>query len=237
MKAKDVMTAPVQTIGQDETVLEAIRQMLQLKISGMPVVDAAGKLVGMVTEGDFLRRSELGTEQHAPRWIEFLMSAGSLADRYVHANGRRIRDVMTDTVIFVPDDAPLSDVVETMERNHVKRVPVLKNGKLAGIITRANLLRAIAGQTRDARPAPAADEAIRTALLAKLKQESWAPLTMIDVTVVGGVVKLSGAILDERQRGALRVAAENIPGVVSVVDEMVWIEPMSGTVIPAQALT
>ena len=148
MKAKDVMTADVVTVAQDASVHEAIRLMLQRKISGLPVVDKSGTLVGMVTEGDFLRRSELGTERHAPRWIEFLVGPGKLAENYVHAAGRKVRDVMTDKVQAVDEDAPLNEVVETMERRHIKRVPVLRGGKLAGIVTRANLLHALAGMQR-----------------------------------------------------------------------------------------
>jgi CBS domain-containing protein len=235
MKAKDVMTPEVTTVTPETSVLEAIRLMLQRKISGLPVVDAAGTLVGMVSEGDFLRRAELGTERHAPRWIEFLAGPGRLANAYVHAKGRKVRDVMTAKVHAVEDDASLNEIVEMMERHRVKRVPVLRRGKLVGIVTRANLLRALAGMQR-AEPATASsDLTIRTRLMAELAKQPWAPLVAIDILVSGGVVKLSGAIMDDRQRQALRVAAENIPGVRKVEDHLVWIEPMSGTVIEASA--
>lgn len=233
MKAKDVMTPDVLTVDQDASVLEAIRLMLQRKVSGLPVVDASGTLVGMVTEGDFLRRSEMGTERQHPRWIEFLMGAGRLADEYVHASGRKVREVMTREVHAVTEDTPLGEVVETMERRHIKRVPVLRGRTLTGIITRSNLLRTMAGLTRDVLPSGADDAAIRAKLMAELKKQPWAPLAAIDVVVTDGVVKLSGAILDDRQRKALRVAAENIPGVKKIEDHLVWIEPMSGTVIEA----
>lgn len=235
MKAKDVMTSDVLTIGQDTSVLEAVRLMLQRKISGLPVVDASNTLVGMVTEGDFLRRAELGTERHAPRWIEFLAGPGKLADQYVHAQGRKVRDVMTPEVHTVSEDAPLNDVVETMERRRVKRVPVLRGRTLVGIITRSNLLRAMAGLTRAVTPTSADDATIRESFAAELKKQPWAPLAAIDAVVTNGVLTLSGAILDDRQRHALRVAAENIPGVKKVEDHLVWIEPMSGTVIEAPA--
>jgi CBS domain-containing protein len=235
MKAKDVMTTDVLTVDQDASVLEAVRLMLQRKVSGLPVIDASGTLVGMVTEGDFLRRSELGTQRRHPRWIEFLMGAGRLADEYVHASGRKVREVMTPDVHTVMEDAPLNAVVDTMERRHIKRVPVLRGNKLAGIITRSNLLRAMAGLTHAAAPASADDNAIRTRLLEEMKKQPWAPLAVTDIEVSGGVVKLSGVVLDDRQRVALRVAAENIPGVKKVEDNMVWIEPMSGTVIEAKA--
>jgi CBS domain-containing protein len=236
MKARDVMTPDVLTIGQDESVLEAIRLMLQRKVSGLPVVDASGALTGMVTEGDFLRRSELGTERHAPRWIEFLTGPGKLAEEYAHASGRKVRDVMTPEIHAVTEDATLADVVELMERHRIKRVPVTRGRRLAGIITRTNLLRAIAGLTHGATPASSDDLTIRDRLMAELRKHAWAPVAGIDVTVTNGVVTYSGVILDDRQRDALRVAAENVPGVKKVEDRTVWVEPMSGTVIgpPAQ---
>jgi CBS domain-containing protein len=235
MKARDVMTSNVLTVTEDTPVLEAIRLMLQRKISGLPVVDASNTLVGMVTEGDFLRRSELGTERHAARWIEFLTGPGRLADEYAHARGRKVRDVMTPDLHTVAEDAPLDEIVETMERRHVKRVPVLRGRTLAGIVTRSNLLRAIAGLAHAVAPASADDAAIREKLVAELKKQPWAPVAAVDIAVADGVVTLSGAILDDRQRHALRVAAENIPGVKKVEDHLVWIEPMSGTVIEAPA--
>ena len=234
MKAKDVMTADVVTVAEDASVNEAIRLMLQRKISGLPVVDKSGTLVGMVTEGDFLRRSELGTERHAPRWIEFLAGPGKLAEDYVHAKGRKVGDVMTDKVHAVDEDAPLNEVVETMERRRVKRVPVLRGRTLVGIVTRANLLRALAGMQQSS-AGVSTDLTIRTKLMAELKKQPWSPLVAIDIVVTDGVVKLSGAIFDDRQRQALRVAAENIPGVKKIEDHLVWIEPMSGTVIEAPA--
>jgi len=235
MNAKDVMTPDVLTVDPDASVLEAIRLMLQRRISGLPVLDATGTLVGMVTEGDFLRRAELGTERHAPRWFEFLAGPGRLANEYVHAKGRKVHDVMTGDVHAVREDTPLNEIVDTMERRRIKRVPVLRGHKLVGIITRSNLLRALAGLSRGTPESSASDATIREAFVAELKKQSWAPLAAIDVVVIDGVVKLSGAILDERQRHALRVAAENIPGVKKVEDHLVWIEPMSGTVIEAPA--
>ena len=235
MKARDVMTADVLTVTEDTSVLEAIRVMLQRRISGLPVVDTSGVLVGMVTEGDLLRRAELGTERHHARWIEFLAGPGRGADEYAHAHGRKVRDVMTREVRTVPEHASLSDALDTMERHNVKRVPVMRGQKMIGIITRSNLLRALASLARATQSATPSDAAIRENLMAELKKQSWAPTASIDVAVANGVVNFSGAILDERQRHALRVCAENIPGVKKVEDHMVWIEPMSGTVLEAQA--
>jgi CBS domain-containing protein len=235
MKARDVMTTDVLTVNQDASVLEAVRLMLQRRISGLPVVDASGALVGMVSEGDFLRRSELGTQRQHPRWIEFFMGAGRLADEYVHASGRTVREIMTEAVYSVTEEIPLEEIVELMERRRIKRVPVLSGNKITGIITRSNLLRAFAGFMHEAPPALADDNAIRLKLIDEMKKQPWAPLAVTDIDVSNGVVKLSGVVLDDRQRVALRVAAENIPGVKKVEDHMVWIEPMSGTVIEARA--
>jgi CBS domain-containing protein len=236
MKAKDVMTADVLTVTEETSVLEAIRLMLQRKISGLPVVDASGAPIGMVTEGDLLRRVELGTERQRARWIEFLAGPGRQADEYARANGRKVGDVMTREVRTVPEHASLNDALDSMERYRIKRVPVMRGHTMIGIITRSNLLRAIAGLAQATRPVTAFDTTIRANLLAELKKQSWAPCAMVNVSVLDGVVTFSGAILDDRQRHALRVAAENIAGVKTVEDHLVWIEPMSGTVIdmPAQ---
>jgi CBS domain-containing protein len=235
MKAKDVMTAGVMTVAEDASINEAIRLMLQRKISGLPVVDASGALVGMVTEGDFLRRSELGTERRVSRWLEFLLGPGKLAQNYVHAEGRKVRDVMTNEVHTIDEQAPLTELVAIMERRKIKRVPVLRGGKLVGIVTRANLLHALAGLPQ-LDTAGSSDVTIRAKFIEELEQQRWAPLIGIDITVRGGVVTLTGTILDERQRHALRVLAEKIPGVKEVVDQLTWIEPMSGMVIGAPGL-
>jgi CBS domain-containing protein len=227
MKVSDVMTPGVLSVPPDASVAAAANLMLQKRISGVPVIDE-GKLVGIVSEGDFLRRAETGTGRQRPRWIEFFMGPGRLADEYVRLSGRKVRDVMTHEVKTVPADAPLEQVVRLMERHNIKRVPVVDNGKVVGIVTRANLLHAVAGFAREIAPLSAEDSAIREQLLAALQEQPWAPVTAVDVTVRNGVVQLSGIITDERQRQALRVAAENIPGVKDVEDNVVWVEPVSG---------
>ena len=235
MKAADVMTRPVISVAPDEQITHAARLMLQNKISGLPVVDGSGKLVGVVTEGDFLRRAETGTQKRRPRWIEFLLGPGRLASEYVHTSGRKVGEIMTDEVYTVAEDAPLEEVVRLMERRRVKRVPVMRGDQLVGIVTRANLLRALASIAGEAAPVSADDSAIRERLLDELNKQSWAPVSMISVIVRNGVVQLSGALTDERQRQGIHVAAENIPGVKKIEDHMVWIEPISGTAIEAEA--
>jgi CBS domain-containing protein len=228
MKASDVMTPHILSVGPDESVFVAARLMLQKKISGLPVVDAAGNLVGIVTEGDFLRRTETDTKRRRPKWLEFFVGPGRLADEYVRFSGRKVRDVMTGDVRTVAPDASLEDVVRIMERQNIKRVPVVEKGKMVGIITRANLLHAMASYAHEIAPSSAEDATIRDRFFAELENQPWAPVTAVDVAVRNGVVQLSGIITDERQRQALRVAAENIPGVKKVEDFVVWVEPVSG---------
>lgn len=233
MKAMDVMTREVVSIGPDASVLEAVRLMLQHKISGLPVIDAAGKLEGILTEGDFLRRAETGTERKRSRFVEFLLGPGRLAEDYSRASGRKVSEVMTLDVYTVAEDAPLEQVVHLMERHRIKRLPVVRDGKVTGIITRANLMRAVANLALAAHPVAAGDATIREQLITELRKQPWAPVGLIDVVVKDGVVKLSGALTDERQRQAIRIAAENIPGVKKVEDQLVWIEPNSGVVLEA----
>ena len=221
MKAADVMTRDVVTIAPEASIMEAVRLMLQHRISGLPVVDAGGRLHGVITEGDFLRRAETGTQRKRSRWVEFLLGPGRLATEYAHTSGRKVDEVMTPDVHTVTDDAPLEQVVHLMERYRVKRIPVMRDDKLVGIVTRANLMRALAGFALTASPVAAGDAAIREQLLTELKKQPWAPVGLIDVVVKDGVVKLSGALTDERERlGAIRIAAENIPGVKKVEDQL-----------------
>jgi CBS domain-containing protein len=230
MKASDIMTPNVISVPPDAPILQAVRLMLQKNISGLPVITENGDLMGMVTEGDFLRRSETGTQRRRPRWIEFLLGPGKLAEEYVRTSGRKVHEVMTPVVHTVSEDASLEEVVRLMERHHIKRVPVMRGTRVVGIITRANLMRAMVKSAPQPQPMSAGDQEIRDRLLADLKQQPWAPLALIDISVKDGVVTISGTVTDERQRVALRVAAENVPGVKQVVDDLVWVEPLSGMV-------
>jgi CBS domain-containing protein len=234
MRAVDVMTVDPVSISPDDSIVEAIRLMLQRKFSGLPVVDSTGALVGIVTEGDLLRRTETGTQRKRPRWIEFLIGSGRLANEYVHASGRKVHDVMTYDVQTVAEETPLDDIVQQMERHQIKRLPVVRSGKLVGIVTRANLLRALASVVGESKPVAAADDAsIRARMYAELQKQPWAPVNMLDIVVRDGIVHLWGVLLDERQREAIHVVAENTPGVKGIEDHLVWVEPMSGMAIPA----
>lgn len=231
MKAEDVMTRDVISIAPDATVLQAARLMLQHHISGLPVVDKEGKLVGVLSEGDFLRRRETRTEHRRSRWLEFLMGPGRIAAEYSHSHGSKVAEVMTTEVQTVDELTALEDIVDLMEGKRIKRVPVLCGGQLVGIVTRSNLMHAMVSMARVAQPAAKDDATIREKLLAEFQKEIWAPVTMTNVVVVDGVVELWGVIVDERQRQAMKVAAENISGVKAVNDHLVWVEPTSGMVI------
>ncbi len=232
MQASEVMTHAVIVISADASVQEAASKMLQHHVSGLPVADVSGTLVGMVTEGDLLRRIESGTERRRAHWLEVLLGPGRMAQEYVHTHGRKVAEVMTSNIYSVGPETPLNEVVDLMERRHIKRVPVLDSkGQLVGIVSRANLLRGLA-DLLDAPPAPSVGDAeLRTRILAAIDKERWSPSASIDIAVKNGVAELRGAILDEREREALIVVAENTPGVKSVVDHLVWVEPMSGMVV------
>ncbi|HXQ42233.1 MAG TPA: CBS domain-containing protein [Candidatus Udaeobacter sp.] len=229
MKVSDVMTHRVVTVGPSATVADAARLMLDHRVSGLPVVDGRGGLLGIVTEGDLLRRSESGTERQRPHWLEFILGPGRLAKEYVHSHSRKVADVMTKEVATVGENVSIDRVVDLMERRRIKRLPVIRGGKIVGIISRANLLHALAGMQM---PATAADDAtIRKRLMAELANQPWAPRASTNIVVRNGVVHLWGVLFDDREREALKVAAENLPGVKAVKDHMVWVEPMSGMVV------
>jgi CBS-domain-containing membrane protein len=229
MKAHDVMTWGTITVEPEASMARAVRLMLQNSISGLPVVDDKGRLVGMVTEGDFLRRGELGTQRQRPRWLEFLVGPGRLAAEYVQSSGRKVSEIMTPDVQTITPETPLDEVVRKMERHRIKRLPVVQDGKLVGIVSRANLLHALASVAREFKSAATDDITIRDRIIAECAKQPWAP--HVNVVVRDGIVELWGAIMDERERQAFIVAAENVPGVKLVHDHLAWIEPTSGIVV------
>lgn len=233
MNASDIMTREVVSVGPDAAIRDAIRRMLDHRISGLPVVDGRGKVVGMLTEGDLLRRGEMGTERHRSRWLEFLLGPGRLADEYVRTHGRKVGEIMTEHVVSAAEDTRSLKSFGLMEHRRVKRLPVLRGGALVGIISRADLVRALARLVADEPAFTSPDNEIRQRVLSELERAAWAPRAGITVVVKDGVVELDGVILNEKEREALRVAAENVSGVKAVRDRLVWVEPVSGTVIDA----
>jgi CBS domain-containing protein len=235
MNVSDVMTRRVISISPDATVEAAAKLMLERGISGLGVVDENGVLAGVVTEGDLLRRDELGTERHRPWWLRMLLSPGRQAADFTRTHGRRVRDVMTVDVITVAEDASLEAVVDAMERHRIKRVPVTDNNHVIGVVSRADLLRALVVAERREPPIATDDRSIRSAILDTLDKQSWAPLTTLNVTVADHVVDIWGTITNEDERRAICVIAENTPGVQQVNDHLVYVEPYTGTVVEGPA--
>jgi len=183
-------------------------------------------LVGVVTEGDFLRRAETGTQRKRARWIEFFMGQGQSAEEYVRTHGRKVADVMTPTPITITEDTRLDDIVNLMEQRAVKRLPVARQGRVVGIVSRANLLHALASVVGELPASATTDVTIREQIVSELSNKAWSPRDF-NVVVRDGVVELWGEILDEREREAAKIAAENVAGVKAVKDHLVWGEPMS----------
>jgi CBS domain-containing protein len=233
MIASDVMTRNVISVLPDSTIAEAVELMLSHGISGLLVVDAGGTLRGIVTEGDLLHRDELGTGRHRSWWLRLIASPGRQAADFTRTHGRKVADVMTRDVISVNADAPVTDIVELMEEHRVKRVPVIDGDRVVGVVSRADLLRALSVTARGRAQAAPDDRTIRESILDTLAHESWAPKTTLNVTVVNGVVDLWGTISNDQERRAICVIAENTPGVSKVIDHLVFVEAYTGTVIEA----
>lgn len=227
MRTHQIMTRHVISVEADTPLLEAAKLMLQHHISGLPVVDRAGKLIGIVSEGDFIRRSEIGTQRKRGRWLKFLLGPGTSATDFVQAHGRKVGEVMTEDLCTVTEGAPLEDAVRLMERRNVKRLPVLRGEELVGILTRSDLLRAVASLARDVPDPTADDDHIRRRVIAAIQNNDWAPM-QLGVIVRDGIVHVSGIISDEDYRKAIIVAAENVAGVRLVHDHLSWFDAMSG---------
>jgi CBS domain-containing protein len=229
MKAQDIMTRTVVSTRPDASIAEMAKLMLDNRISGLPVVDDRGDLVGIVTEGDCLRRAETGTDRKRPRWLEFLIGPGRLAEEYIQAHGRKVADVMTPSPITIKEDTALHEVVHVMETHRVKRVPVMRDCKVVGIVSRANLLHALASAASSTSSVRPTDAAIRDQLTDELAKQPWSP--QFTVTVQDGIVDLRGVVVAAHQREAAIVAAKNIAGVKAVRSHLPWVDPVSGMVI------
>ncbi len=227
MRAHQIMTRPVVSVTPDTTILEAANTMLQKHVSGLPVIDAAGKLVGIVSEGDFIRRAEIGTQRKRGRWLKFILGPGKSASDFVHEHGRKVSEVMTTSPLTVTEDTALAEIVDLMERNNVKRVPVMRGEKVVGIVSRANLLQAVSSLARQIPDPTADDDHIRNRIIDAMEKNDWCPFGL-SVIVRDGIVHLSGVITEERTRQAAMVAAENVQGVKKVHDHLCWVDTMSG---------
>ena len=232
MRAYQIMTHRLTTVRVDTPIAKAAELMLEKRVSGLPVVDAKGHLVGIVSEGDFLRRGEIGTRHRRSGWLEFFVGPGKLASEFVKEEGRTVGDVMTRDPVTIAEDATLEDIVQIMEQKGIKRLPVLRNGDLIGIVTRANLLQAVANLARDASQPSTDDDTLRKEILHAIESQPWSPMGL-NAVVRDGIVDLSGVITDDRQRNAVVVAAKNVPGVKAVHDHMCWVDTMSGFYVEA----
>lgn len=215
MLASDVMVSPVITVNAAATVGDVVQLLLKHGISAVPVVGDQGRLMGMVSEGDLTHRCEIGTSRQRSLLLRLLTGDSALAADYVKAHATRVADVMMRNVIVAAPEIPLDELAMIMEKHGIKRVPIVQAGKLVGIVSRANLVQAIA--TGGAKLViPIADRRIRNRLLAHLRAQAWTQTSILNATVRDGVVDLWGSSNSEAEKVAVRVAAQQTPGVRAV---------------------
>jgi CBS domain-containing protein len=227
MRVHQVMTKDVITVTPGTSIRDAANLMLRCHLSGLPVLDESGALVGIVSQSDFLRRFEIGTQNKRPCWLQFLAGPEAQAADFVHDRGRRVQDVMTRDPVTVQEDANLDELVHLMEKHDVHRLPVMRGSHLVGIVTRSNLLQAVAGMIREVPDPTADDDHIRERITRTISASSWRP-GALQVVVRNGVVHLYGAVLDEGSRRAAIVTAENTAGVTEVHDHMYLFDTITG---------
>jgi CBS domain-containing protein len=216
MNARDIMVSPVITVAENETVKDVAKLLLAKRISAVPVVDRRGKLVGIVTEADLMRRTDTDTERPTSWWLYLLSGDQSMAGEYAKSHAVRVKDVMTHDVKTATPDTSLHEIVDLFEENNIKRVPIVNNGgDIVGIVSRANILQAVAS-VRPKLEISLPDTMIRQRLIAELRNQPWAHVRNLNVTVTNGVVDLWGLVQSETERQAIKVAADEIPGVVAV---------------------
>jgi CBS domain-containing protein len=226
MRAHQVMTRDVITVGPDASILEAASLMLDRHISGLPVLDKDGKLIGIISEGDFIRRAEIGTQRRRPRWLQFFVGPGREANEFVRQSGRKVEEIMAHDPVTVSEDTGLEELVGLMEKHDVKRLPVVRGEKLRNCHA-ANLLRAAASLARDVPDPTADDDHVRERISQAIAKTGWRPIGL-QVTVRNGVVQLHGIIANAGSRQAAIVAAENVAGVKEVHDHLCFVDSYSG---------
>ena len=224
MKAADVMTTNVVTVGPETSVRQVAEILLGRRISAVPVVGQGGDLLGIVSEGDLIRRTESDTERRRSWWLQLLTSDEMSAAEFVRLHSDKVTDVMTRIVVTADPDTSLAEIAALLERNGIKRVPIVKNGKVVGIVSRANLLQALASARRDNPAATTTnDSTIRDSVMARLKAQSWTGIWPINVIVHDGIVELWGSVGSEAEKTGVRLIAEETEGVCAVNDNLlVW---------------
>jgi CBS domain-containing protein len=231
MKASDIMTSPVITVGPDTAVRHIAGLLFEHRISAVPVLEN-GKLVGIVSEADLLHRHEIGTDRGARRgswWLQLFSSDRSVSE-YVKSHATRARDIMTRQVVSVTPETPVAEIATLLEKRAIKRVPVLQEGRVCGIVSRSNLVQALAAKGRLMNVGDGGDGAIRARLSAALEREPWWRQTQSNVIVTDGTVHYYGMIESEDQRQAARVAAENVPGVRAIEDHRILFSSVNWSV-------
>ncbi len=221
MIAADIMVREVVTIGPDESVARAAALMTANDVSALPVISTDGRLVGIISEADLLRRKEIATATNRPSWVETITPAATVAAEFVKSHGKRVADLMSKDVISVGETASLNDIAALLERNRIKRVPVVRGDQLVGIVSRGNLIQALASAVVTAEVPSDESRSIREEVLARLKEQSWTDFAGPNVIVKDGEVHLWGLVRSEDERKALVVLAESVPGVTKVVDETI----------------
>ena len=221
MRAIDVMVRDVVTVSPETDVAEAIKLLAEHDVSALPVLDKEGNLVGVLSEADLIHRVEISTEKHRPWWLETVTGATTLAEEFAKSHGKKVGEVMTAGVISVTEETPLSEIAALFERKRIKRVPVVKDCKLVGIVSRSNLIQALASAAGRVDQHDETDRQIRLDLLSRLQEQSWTDFGSRNITVSGRVVHLWGLVGSEAERKALLALAEGVPGVSRVSDEMI----------------
>jgi CBS domain-containing protein len=221
MRAADVMTRNVICVRPEATVMEAARLLLGAKVSAVPVVDDEGRMVGLLSEGDLVRRVEIDSQKRRSWWSTVFANRETLAAEYIKSHGRLVRDVMTTGVIVAEQDTGLGVIADLMEKHHIKRVPVVRDGKVVGIVSRANMLQALIGCPRTIRIGPADDTNLRDRVMAELERQPWSSFGVANVIVQDGVARIWGYAENQQHSEACRIAAESVPGVKGVENHLV----------------
>jgi CBS domain-containing protein len=225
MKAADVMVSNVITVGVNASIGEVAAILLNNHISAAPVVDEKGELIGIVSEGDLIRRPEIGTAKRHSWWLELISNKWASATEYIKSHSRKVADVMTRDVITAKPDTPLGDIASMLERNRIKRVPIVEGGKLVGLVSRANILQALASATKKLSSlTTATDSELRKKVQSRLAAEPWRP-TMLTITVQDGIVDLWGLVHSVEEKKAAQLATETTPGVRAVINNII-VEPV-----------
>lgn len=219
MQAIDIMTPKVVSVGPDAEVREIAQLLLKHRISAVPVVDGEHRVIGIVSEGDLMRRVKDDSDQRHSWWLS-LFAGGKDAGDYVKSHGRKAHEVMTPDPLTVEENTPLHSIARMLEKHHIKRVPVVREGKLVGIVSRANLLQGIANAAVAPTQSPIDDRQIREAILNEVEHNTGAHTENISLIVDGGVVEIWGLVESLEQKQAVTVAAENVSGVTRVENHL-----------------